>query len=229
MTSTQLRVPRSESLIHQVFLLLVTRNWKLLTVPTGTHFQRRRENERENLIVKKNQILRRTASPPSTIVGGFHAEFLMKPRVHFVTTLLVAFSISLALHLTAHSEMAQPESAKIPTAEEWIASVTLTELKIHPETLTLEHARDGRRVLVSGKTKDGTWVDVTPWAVLTPANATVKVYEDGYIFPTTVGETNIVVTVKGREYRIACHCQKCRGTACQFCARCHAAPQPCRM
>jgi len=93
--------------------------------------------------------------------------------------------------------MAQPESAKIPTAEEWIASVALTELKVHPESLTLAHARDGRRVLVSGKTKDGTWVDVTPWAVLTPANATVKVHEDGYIFPESVGTTNIVVAVKG--------------------------------
>ena len=50
---------------------------------------------------------------------------------------------------------------------------------------------------MSGKTKDGTWVDVTPWAALTPANATVKVYEDGYIFPKTVGKTNIIVTVKG--------------------------------
>ena len=93
--------------------------------------------------------------------------------------------------------MTQPESAKIPTAEEWIANVALTELNVHPEVLTLEHARDGRRVLVSGKTKDGTWVDVTPWAVLTPANATVKVHEDGYIFPESVGTTNIVVTVKG--------------------------------
>ena len=68
----------------------------------------------------------------------------MKPRVNFVTTLLVAFSICFALHLTAHSEMVQPASAKIPTAEEWIASLTLTELKVHPEALTLAHARDGR-------------------------------------------------------------------------------------
>ena len=131
------------------------------------------------------------------MVGGPYAEFLMKPRSNFVTVLLVAFSICFAFQLTARSEMAQPESTKIPTAEEWIASVALTELKVHPEALTLEHARDGRRVLVSGKTKDGTWVDVTPWAVLKPADATVKVHEDGYIFPESVGATNIVVTVKG--------------------------------
>ena len=121
----------------------------------------------------------------------------MKPRSNFVRVLLVACSICFAFQLTARGEMTQPESAKIPTAEEWIASVVLTELNVHPEVLTLAHARDGRRVLVSGKTKDGTWVDVTPWAVLTPANATVKVHEDGYIFPESVGTTNIVVTVKG--------------------------------
>ncbi len=136
-------------------------------------------------------------SPPSTMVGGIYAEFLMKPRSNFVTVLLVAFSICFAFHLTARSEMAQPASTMVPTAEEWIASVALTELKVHPEALTLEHARDGRRVLVSGRTKDGTWVDVTPWAVLKPANTTVKVHEDGYIFPESVGTTNIVVTVKG--------------------------------
>ena len=111
----------------------------------------------------------------------------MKPRSNFVTTFLVAFSIFLAFQLTASSEMGQPASAEVPMVQ---------ALKVHPESLTLEHARDGRRVLVSGKTKSGTWVDVTPWAALTPA-AGVKVYEDGYIFPMAVGTTKITVTVKG--------------------------------
>ena len=121
----------------------------------------------------------------------------MKPRSNFVTVLLIAFSICFAFHLAARGEMAQPASTEVPTAEEWIASVALTELKVHPEALTLEHARDGKRILVSGKMKDGTYVDVTPWAVLKPENTTVKVHEDGYIFPESVGTTNIVVTVKG--------------------------------
>jgi len=84
--------------------------------------------------------------------------------------------------------MEQPASAKVPTVQ---------ALKVHPESLTLEHARDGRRVLVSGKTKSGTWVDVTPYAALTPLSQLVKVYEDGYIFPMAVGTTKITVTVKG--------------------------------
>ena len=120
----------------------------------------------------------------------------MKPRFNFVTALLLAFSICVAFQLTVQSEMAQPANAKAPTAEEWLTSVSITELRVHPESLTLEHARDGRRVLVSGKTKDDTWVDVTPWAVLTPATDRVKIHEDGYIFPMTVGTTKIVATVE---------------------------------
>jgi hypothetical protein len=112
----------------------------------------------------------------------------MKPRSNFVTTFLVAFSICFAFQLTASSEMDQPASAEVPTVQ---------ALKVHPESLTLEHARDGRRVLVSGKTKSGTWIDVTSWAALTPTSAGVKVHEDGYIFPMAVGTTKIAVTVKG--------------------------------
>jgi len=73
----------------------------------------------------------------------------------------------------------------------------ISALKLHPESLTLEHARDGRRVLVSGQTKDGKWVDVTSWAVLKPSTDGVKVHEDGYIFPEKVGTTKIAVSVEG--------------------------------
>ena len=74
----------------------------------------------------------------------------MKPRFNVVTALLVAFSICLVFQLTATGEMEQVMSAEVPAVQ---------MLKVHPESLTLEHARDGRRVLVSGKTKEGTWVD----------------------------------------------------------------------
>ena len=121
----------------------------------------------------------------------------MKPRFNFVTTFLVACALCFAFQFAAQSEMARPANAEVPTAEEWLASIALAELKIHPESLTLEHARDGRRILVSGKTNDGTYVDVTPWATLTPATAAVKVHEDGYIFPMAVGTTKIGVTVSG--------------------------------
>ena len=111
--------------------------------------------------------------------------------------LFVACLVCFAFQLTGWNPIEKATRAEAATAQDWLANVALTELRVHPESLTLEHARDGRTVLVSGKTKDGKWVDVTPWAVLMPASAGVKVYEDGYIFPMTVGTTKITVSVKG--------------------------------
>ena len=121
----------------------------------------------------------------------------MKPRLNFVTVLFVACLVCFAFQLTGWNPIEKATRAEAATEQDWLANVALTELRVHPESLTLEHARDGRTVLVSGKTKDGKWVDVTPWAVLTPASAGVKVHEDGYIFPVTVGTTKITVSVKG--------------------------------
>ena len=111
--------------------------------------------------------------------------------------LFVACLVCFAFQLTGWNPIGKTTRAEALTEQDWLANVALTELRVHPESLTLEHARDGRTVLVSGKTKDGKWVDVTPWAVLTPASAGVKVHEDGYIFPMTVGTTQIKVSVKG--------------------------------
>lgn len=109
----------------------------------------------------------------------------MKPRFNLVTTLLVAVCIGLTFQPIAASEI---------TAE---VVPTVKTLKVHPESLTLEHARDSRRVLVSGKTKDGAWVDVTPWAVLTPTPADVITVEDGAIFPAAPGTATLTISVKG--------------------------------
>lgn len=107
---------------------------------------------------------------------------------NIVPTLLVGFSLCFAFQLTGWSQMEKPASIEIPN---------ITALKVHPEALTLAHARDGRRVLVSGRTQNGRWVDVTSWAVLAPTSAGVKVQEDGYIYPMMAGTTKVAVTVKG--------------------------------
>ena len=86
----------------------------------------------------------------------------------------------------------------ITQMEENVPSVDVPEvtaLKVHPESLTLEHARDGRRIMVSGQTKDGKWVDVTTWAELKPSTG-IKIHEDNYIFPEEVGSSSITVSVK---------------------------------
>ncbi len=118
----------------------------------------------------------------------------MKPSHNLVITLLVAICFCLIYQPSVWSQMENSEqSVQIPE---------ITSLKTFPESLTLEHARDGRRVMVSGQTKDGNWIDVTSWAVLKPTSDGVKVLDDGYIFPKTVGPTNIKVTVKNLDINL---------------------------
>ena len=118
-----------------------------------------------------------------------HLEVNVKLRYNLVATLLVVLSCCLVFQHSSWSQMQETTpSVQIPD---------IKALKTHPESLTLAHARDGRRVLVSGQTKDGKWVDVTSSAVLKPTSEGVKVLEDGYIFPNSVGPATIKVTVKG--------------------------------
>ena len=61
-------------------------------------------------------------------------------------------------------------------------TVKVEELRLQPAELTLQHAEDDRRILVSGKTKDGRWIDLTADAVYeTPSG--VLVDAEGYFRP----------------------------------------------
>lgn len=111
----------------------------------------------------------------------------MKLSYNLATTFFVVFSFCLIYPFVGITQMEEDvQSVDVPE---------ITALKVHPESLTLEHARDGRRILVSGQTKDGNWVDVTTWAELKPTTG-VKIHEDNYIFPEEVGSTSISVSVK---------------------------------
>ena len=122
----------------------------------------------------------------------------MKRSVHLVATLLVVFSICFLLEFETSSEMENPvASVEVSAAQDGLANVALKALKVHPEALTLLHARDERRILVSGQTADGAWVDVTHRATLTPASNSVEINKAGYIVPITVGSTKVVAKAKG--------------------------------
>jgi hypothetical protein len=62
----------------------------------------------------------------------------------------------------------------------------------------LEHKRDVRRVLVSGRTPDGDWLDVSKQARLTPTSTAVQVDSEGDIHPIESGFTKVTVSVGGR-------------------------------
>src|SRR5437879_12728637 len=64
-----------------------------------------------------------------------------------------------ALGLGPASAMAGGAAPKAPA---------IVELRVQPAALALENARDVRRVLVSGRTKEGQWIDLSRAARLIP-------------------------------------------------------------
>ena len=74
----------------------------------------------------------------------------------------------------------------------------ITALKLQPESLVLEHKRDLRRVLVSGRTEEGYWIDLSRAASFTPTSSTVQVDSEGYLHPIEAGTTKVTVSVGGK-------------------------------
>ena len=72
----------------------------------------------------------------------------------------------------------------------------ITKLKSMPEALVLEGKHDVRRVLVSGLTLGGYWIDLSNEPSFTTADTKVKIDSDGYIHPVAVGRTTVKVTFR---------------------------------
>ncbi len=73
---------------------------------------------------------------------------------------------------------------------------TIVELKTFPDSLVIEDGYDAKHLLVSGKTKDGEWIDLTAHTSISAARGKVEVLESGYIEPLDVGETQVQVSYK---------------------------------
>src|SRR5215470_13819621 len=56
----------------------------------------------------------------------------------------------------------------------------IRSIRLEPSSLTLEDARDERRVLVWGETSDGRRIDLTADAVFKPESSSVEVDPTGY-------------------------------------------------
>ena len=76
-------------------------------------------------------------------------------------------------------------------------------LRLEPATLTLEDARDSRKVLVFGERTDGGEVDLTGEAKLTAGSVTVNVGPDGYVTGKSTGESMVTVTAGGLTAKLA--------------------------
>ena len=88
--------------------------------------------------------------------------------------------------------MAQAESPQGTTIPK------ITALKLQPDSLVLAHKRDVRRVLVSGRTEEGYWIDLSRAASFTPISSTVQIDSEGYLHPIEVGTTKVTVSVNGK-------------------------------
>ncbi len=90
-----------------------------------------------------------------------------------------------------------PAAAAAPEAIAQAPAVVA--LRVQPAALVLENIRDARRVLVSGQTKDGRWVDLTPVARFSPVAGGVTVDREGYISPVKAGAARVVVAAGGQK------------------------------
>src|SRR5713226_5498786 len=75
--------------------------------------------------------------------------------------------------------------------------IRVTKLIIEPSSLTL--AGEGRRVLVTGITKEGEKIDLTSAAQFQPAGDTVSIDKDGYINPVKEGQAKVIVAAGGQK------------------------------
>ena len=77
-------------------------------------------------------------------------------------------------------------------------------LELQPATLTLNNARDGRRVLVWGMTADGRRFDVTDQATFKPSD-NLTVSRDDYIYPRSGTEGSVEVSAAGKTAQLPIH------------------------
>ena len=75
----------------------------------------------------------------------------------------------------------------------------IESLQVEPPTLTMDHARDARLVLVWGLTKEGQRYDLTDSATFKPDSASVVIGPDGYITPAAAGETSVTITAADKK------------------------------
>ncbi len=81
------------------------------------------------------------------------------------------------------------------------AVVGITGLKLLPESLTLEDARDVQRILVIGLT-EGKSIDLTAVAKLEAGSDIIETRGDGYVRPKKTGKGEVIVRAAGHEVRL---------------------------
>jgi hypothetical protein len=105
----------------------------------------------------------------------------------------IRVGIATAFAALAACSHAEPASA---------TKLKVLELKVTPASLTLDNARDARKLIVSGRTPDGFWIDLTPQAAFKPAAKLVSRDGSGFFHPVKAGKTALAVSVAGKTVSI---------------------------
>ncbi len=100
--------------------------------------------------------------------------------------LLVAFVLQLTV-ATARAADQPPVTGKV---------------QVHPETLRLVHHRYDHSLLITGRTADGSAVDLTAHAKLRSADESITKIVDGWVKPLKSGTTKIIIEVAGQAVEV---------------------------
>jgi hypothetical protein len=75
-------------------------------------------------------------------------------------------------------------------------------LRALPESITIEHARDARSLLLSGLTDSGEWIDLTGQGEFVDVPSSLRIDEDGYIYPVAVGDSTLRIEAGGHTVEV---------------------------
>lgn len=78
------------------------------------------------------------------------------------------------------------------------AKVDIVELQVQPSSLELKDGTDGRRVLVTGKTADGHYLDLTAEAQLTVSGDAAVLDDDRFVVAKAAGDSQLTVSYGGK-------------------------------
>lgn len=79
------------------------------------------------------------------------------------------------------------------------APLKVAKLVIDPPALALQVPGEGRRVLVTGVTRDGERIDLTSAARLQPQSDAVTVDKGGYVYPAKEGNARVLISAGGQK------------------------------
>lgn len=107
-------------------------------------------------------------------------------------------------------------ATKCAFAADPVALPPIAELQVFPATLELNGIRDSRRVLVTGKTADGSLIDLTGEAKVVAEGSAIAVELDGFVVPKSAGAAKLVISAAAKQIEVPVTVKKADATPISF-------------